>query len=126
MNTGERALKGARLKRVERYIDGRQFMMTYGDGVVNISIKELLDFHKRHGRLATVTGINPISRFGELKIKRNKVESFVEKPKDVRGLINGGFFVFNKKIFDYLSDDDDCKLETDALERVARDGQMAG
>lgn len=81
-DTGDQALKGARLKRVEKYIDGDQFMMTYGDGVANININALLAFHKSHGKLVTVTGISPVSRFGELKIKGDRVESFIEKPKD--------------------------------------------
>ncbi|MBU1152813.1 glucose-1-phosphate cytidylyltransferase [bacterium] len=123
-NTGDKALKGARLKRIEKYIDDDQFMMTYGDGVANIDINALLTFHQSHGKLATVTGINPASRFGELKIRGDRVESFTEKPKESHGLINGGFFVFNKGIFDYLSDDDNCDLEIGALEQIARDGQF--
>ena len=123
-DTGDKAFKGARLKRIEKYIPDDQFMMTYGDGVANININALLAFHRSHGKLATVTGINPTARFGELKVKGDKVESFSEKPKDSRGLINGGFFVFNKGIFDYLSNDDSCDLEIGALERVARDGQL--
>jgi len=123
-DTGDKALKGARLKRVEKYIDGDQFMMTYGDGVANIDIHSLLAFHHTHGKLATVTGINPTSRFGELKIKGGQVESFSEKPRTTSGLINGGFFVFNKGIFDYLSADDNCDLETGSLEEIARKGQL--
>ncbi|NVM21088.1 MAG: glucose-1-phosphate cytidylyltransferase [Desulfobacterales bacterium] len=123
-DTGDKALKGARLKRVVKYIDGSVFMTTYGDGVANVDIKSLLAFHQNHGRLATVTAINPASRFGELKIKGDQVESFTEKPKNGLGLINGGFFVFNKGIFDYLSADDNCDLEIDSLEEIARQGQL--
>ena len=123
-DTGDKALKGARLKRVEKYIDDDQFMMTYGDGVADIDIRDLLEFHQGHGKLATVTGINPASRFGELKIKGNQVESFSEKPRNGASLINGGFFVFNKGIFDYLSNDDSCDLEVGALEQIAREGQL--
>lgn len=123
-DTGDRALKGARLKRVEKYIDGDQFMMTYGDGVGNVDIHSLLDFHNRHGKLATVTGINPTSRFGELKIKGNQVENFSEKPETSSEFISGGFFVFNKKVFDYLSDDDNCDLEIGPLEKIASEGQL--
>jgi glucose-1-phosphate cytidylyltransferase len=120
----EKALKGARLKRVEKYIDGDTFMVTYGDGLANVDINELIDFHKSHGKLATLTGISPTSRFGELRIKGNQVESFSEKPTDTDGLINGGFFVFNRGLFDYLSTDDDCDLEIGALERIASEGQL--
>lgn len=123
-DTGDKALKGARLKRVEKYIHDEQFMMTYGDGVANIDIYSLLAFHNTHGKLATVTGINPASRFGELKTEGNQVESFSEKPETSSGLINGGFFVFNKGIFDYLSTDDNCDLEIGALEKVASEGQL--
>jgi len=123
-DTGGKALKGARLKRVEKYIDGKQFMMTYGDGVANIDIHSLLAFHNSHGKLATVTGVNPASRFGELKTKGNQVENFSEKPKTSSGLISGGFFVFNKGIFDYLSTDDNCDLEIGPLEEIARKGQL--
>ncbi len=123
-NTGGRALKGARLKKVERYINDDEFMMTYGDGVADVDIHSLLAFHHNHGKLATVTGVNPVSRFGELKIDGDRVEDFFEKPDDSSGLINGGFFVLNKGIFDYLSCEDDCDLEIGCLERVASEGQL--
>lgn len=123
-DTGDKALKGARLKRVEKYIDSDQFMVTYGDGIANIGIDALLAFHNSHEELATVTGINPASRFGELKIKGNQVERFSEKPKTSSGLINGGFFVFRKGIFNYLSADDNCDLEIGALEKVANEGHL--
>jgi len=123
-NTGERALKGARLKRVEKYISDDQFMMTYGDGVADIDINALLDFHNNHGKLVTVTGINPASRFGELKTKGDQVESFFEKPENSSEFICGGFFVFNREIFNYLSTDDNCDLEIGVLEKIAREGQL--
>lgn len=123
-DTGEKALKGARLKKIERFISSDIFMVTYGDGVANIDINALLAFHRDHGKLATVTGINPASRFGELRVKGNHVESFYEKPKDGGGLVNGGFFVFNRKLFDYLSDDDRCDLERGPLEELARQGEL--
>ena len=122
-DTGTEELKGTRLKRVEKYIDSDQFMVTYGDGVANIDITALLEFHRSHGKLATVTGISPASRFGELKINGNKVERFSEKPDTSSGLINGGFFVFNKSIFDYLLDDE-CDLEIGPLEKIASEGQL--
>lgn len=123
-DTGDKALKGARLKRVQKYVNDDTFMLTYGDGVAEVDINALLAFHKKHGKLVTVTGINPAARFGELKIKGNQVESFSEKPRDSEGLINGGFFVFNKGIFDYLSADENCDLEIGPLEKIAGEGQL--
>jgi len=123
-DTGEKTLKGSRLKRVEKYIDGDTFMVTYGDGLANADISRLLKFHKSHGKYGTVTGINPASRFGELKIRGNNVESFIEKPRDTSGLVNGGFFVFNREIFDYLSPDENCDLEIGPLEEIARKGKL--
>lgn len=123
-DTGDRALKGARLKQVEKYIDGDCFMMTYGDGVANVNIKDLLDFHKAHGKLATVTGVNPVSLFGDLKIKDNKVETFREKSKDGKNLVSGGFFVFDREIFDYLTFDENCDLEIGPLEKIVEKGEL--
>jgi glucose-1-phosphate cytidylyltransferase len=123
-DTGEKTFKGARLKKVEKYVTDEVFMMTYGDGVADVDINALLAFHKAHGKLVTVTGINPASRFGELKIDGDRVESFAEKPKNGEGLINGGFFVFNRAIFDYLTLDDSCDLEIGPLESIAHDNQL--
>jgi glucose-1-phosphate cytidylyltransferase len=123
-DTGEETLKGARLKKLQKYIDKDTFMVTYGDGVANIDLNKLLSFHKSHGCLATLTGINPASRFGELKVVGDMVESFREKPKNDESFINGGFFVFNRGIFDYLNEDNNCDLEVGALENIARDGQL--
>lgn len=123
-DTGEKALKGARIKKVEKYITGKTFMVTYGDGVADIDITSLLAFHRSHGKLATVTGINPISRFGELKIADSQVYSFAEKPQADEHLVNGGFFVFDRGVLNYLSYDDDCDLEIGPLENIAREGQL--
>ena len=124
-NTGEKALKGARLKRVERYIVGDVFMATYGDGLANVDINALLAFHRSHGKICTVTGVSPAGRFGELKIEGDQVLAFEEKPeKPAGGFISGGFLVFNRKFFDYLCDDDDCDLEYGPMERLAREGQL--
>lgn len=123
-NTGEKSLKGARLKKIEKYISGDEFLMTYGDGVADIDINALLAFHHSHGKLATVTGVNPASRFGELKVNGDKVESFSEKPDIASSFISGGFFVFNRKIFDYLTTEDNCDFEIGALERIANEGQL--
>lgn len=123
-DTGEKALKGARLKKVEKYITGDVFMATYGDGLADVDINSLLSFHKSHGKIGTVTGINPASRFGELKIEGDRVQSFREKPQDDDGLINGGFFVFNRDILSYLEPDDGCDLEIGPLEKLAKEGQL--
>ena len=100
VDTGENTLKGGRLKRVEKYIEDDIFMMTYGDGIGDINIPELLVFHKSHGKMVTVTGVHSTSRFGEIHREGSKVISFTEKPADNNNLINGGFFVFEKKIFE--------------------------
>ncbi len=123
-NTGVHALKGARLKKVQKYIKTETFMVTYGDGVADVDIPALLDFHKSHGKMATLTGINPASRFGELKVKGNHIEAIHEKPEKIDGLVNGGYFVFENKIFDYLTEDDNCDLEVGPLERIAGEGQL--
>ena len=123
-NTGEDTLKGARLKKIQKYVTGDTFMVTYGDGVADIDIGALLSFHKSHGKLATLTGINPASRFGELKVEGDRVGAFSEKPKNGNGFVNGGFFVLNRAVFDYLSEDDSCDFEIGALEEIARQGDL--
>jgi glucose-1-phosphate cytidylyltransferase len=123
-NTGEKALKGARLKRIQPYIQDDLFMVTYGDGLANVDIPTLLAFHKSHGKLATITAINPASRFGELQITGDQITSFSEKPDNHEGFINGGYMVFNKKIFDYLSPDNSCDLEIGVLDQLAQEGQL--
>jgi glucose-1-phosphate cytidylyltransferase len=124
VNTGEKALKGARIKRIEPYIKNKTFMLTYGDGVADINVRSLLDFHKKHGKTITVTGINASSRFGEMKIKGNKVISFLEKPKTTGSIISGGFFVANTKLFSLLKDDDSCDFETGPLEHLAANNEL--
>jgi len=124
-NTGEKNLKGSRLKQIEKYIDGDTFMMTYGDGVANIDINDLLNYHKSHGKIATVTGVRPAAQFGELQVEGNRVTSFLEKPdKPAGGWISAGFFVFNRKIFDYLDIREDCDLEFGPIEQVAGDNEL--
>jgi glucose-1-phosphate cytidylyltransferase len=123
-NTGEKTLKGARLKKIQKYFSDETFMMSYGDGVADVDINALLAFHKAHGKIATVTGINPASRFGELKIDGTRVVAFAEKPQNGGSIVNGGYFVFNKAIFEYLNEDDSCDLEYGPLEHIARDGQL--
>ncbi len=122
--TGKEAQTGARVKRIEKYIEGDLFMLTYGDAVVDININKLLEFHKSHGKIGTITGVHPSSRFGELIIKGLQVVQFTEKPQIKEGFINGGFFVFNKKFFNYLKEDDNCYLEREPLEKLALDGEL--
>jgi glucose-1-phosphate cytidylyltransferase len=123
VDTGQQALKGARLKKIAKYIDGDEFMVTYGDGVGNVDIKALLEFHRSHGKMVTITGAISASQFGKLEIQEDNAVSFFEKPK-ADSFINGGFFVFNKAIFNYLTDRDDCDLEYGTLEKLSKEGQI--
>lgn len=124
-NTGDNAQKGARLKRIEKYVNADQLVVTYGDGVADINIDRLMDFHRSHGKIATVTGVRPkFLRFGELNIRENEVIQFAEKPKYAGNYVNGGFFVFNNTLFDYLEDRDDCDLETEALVQISEKREL--
>lgn len=128
-STGERALKGARLKKVSKYIKGDTFFMTYGDGVANVDMNALLAFHKAHGKMVTVSGVTPGSLFGELKIEGNRVARFHEKPQGpdhARSdkLVNGGYMALNRSIFDLLTEDDACDLEFGPFERLAEEGEL--
>ncbi len=125
VDTGERSMTGARVKRVEPYIgDSDVFMVTYGDGVADLDVSALLDFHRSHDKLATVTGVHPPSRFGELANDGFEVTDFGEKPVS-DSLINGGFFVFDRAVLDRLSADPGCILERGPLEGLAGDGELA-
>lgn len=128
VNTGLTAQTGSRIKRIEKFITGDNFMLTYGDAVADVNIGELLEFHLRHKKLGTVTGVFPVARsqFGELFIKKNRVAIFHEKPIKARrnALINGGFFIFNRKFFKFLKYSDDCILEAEPLEKLASTGQL--
>ncbi|HON05138.1 MAG TPA: glucose-1-phosphate cytidylyltransferase [Candidatus Ratteibacteria bacterium] len=123
-DTGEAAQTGARIKRIEKYINEELFMLTYGDGLSDINIRKLLEFHKSHGKIGTISGVHPSSRFGELVVSGNEVVKFGEKPQVKEGFVNGGFFVFHRKFFNYLREDDDCFLEKEPLENLAKDGQL--
>lgn len=122
VDTGESTQTGGRLKRIAEYVDG-DFCMTYGDGVGSINIRELIQFHKSHGLLATMTAVQPPGRFGALNIKDNQIQSFLEKPQGDGGWINGGFFVLNPKVFD-LIDDDETIWERRPLEALAKEKQL--
>lgn len=120
-DTGLNTLKGGRLNRVKKYIEDETFMMTYGDAVSDVNLDELLKFHKKHKKMVTITGVHPEPRFGELFHTKGKVISYKEK-EDNGCLVNGGFMVLNREIFDYL--DDDCDFEKGPLEEVAKKGQL--
>jgi len=124
VDTGRDAMTGARIKRIEPFIDGDTFMVTYGDGVTDLDIQVLKDFHEGHGKIGTVTGVFPPSRYGELLISDDKVLSFSEKPDNNTNLINGGYFVFSTKFFDYLNNKDDCIFEREPLHNLAADGHL--
>lgn len=121
--TGLETMTGGRIKQIEKYVDGETFMVAYGDGVADVNIRALVDFHRAHGRLATITTVRPTSRFGILDIgDDNRVTSFIEKPQ-LSGWASAGFFVFDRQIFNYLSGDD-CILEQEPLEKLADEGQL--
>lgn len=124
IDTGEDTLKGGRLKRLEDHIKGDDFFVTYGDGVADVDIRKLYEFHKEHNRLATVTAVHPPSRFGEMELKNDDVISFQEKPQMKTGYINGGFFVFKKEVLNYLSADENCDLEFGALQTISEENQL--
>jgi glucose-1-phosphate cytidylyltransferase len=124
IDTGLKSNTGARVKRLQPWLEGGTFMLTYGDGVCDIDLKKLLTFHKAHGRLATVTAVRPPARFGGLLFDGDLVADFTEKPQIGEGWINGGFMVFEPGVFKYLQGDDPS-LEADALEHLAADRQLA-
>ena len=117
-------MTGGRIKRVQEYVGNEPFMLTYGDGVSQINIKDLLNFHKSHEKIGTMTGVHPPSRFGEFSTEKNKITRFNEKPQSSEGMINGGFFVFNRDFFNYLDEDENCVLEKEPLKNLAEDGEL--
>lgn len=123
LNTGLHTQTGGRVKRVAEFIGRERFALTYGDGVANMNLKELLTFHQHHGRIATVTAVRPPARFGGLTFEGDRVANFVEKPQIEAGWINGGFFVLEPEIVDYL-EGDETVFEKEPLEQLARDGQL--
>jgi len=124
VDTGEETMTGGRLKRVARYLPpGEPFFLTYGDGVADVDLKALLEFHRQHGRQATVTAVAPPGRYGALEIVEGAVERFIEKPPGDNGLINGGFFVLQPEVVERI-EGDGTPFETAPLEGLARDGQL--
>lgn len=124
IDTGSSTMTGGRLLRLKPHLQsGGTFMLTYGDGVSDVDITALLAFHRSHGRLATVTAVRPPVRFGELSIKKNRVIKFQEKPQAGEGWINGGFFVFEPGVFNFILDDSTL-LEREPLEQLAEKGEL--
>jgi len=125
IDTGEETMTGSRIKRIESYIEEDEFMLTYGDGLADINIKKLIDFHRKMGRIATVTGVNAKSQYGILEVKKDIANRFIEKPETDQ-IINGGFFVLKKEIFKYLDDaKGQCIFEQEPLRKLADEKQLA-
>jgi len=123
IDTGLKTMTGGRIKRIRPYVEDKPFLLTYGDGVSNVDIRALVACHKSHGKIATITAVQPEGRFGVLNIESGQINAFREKNKSDSGWINGGFMVMNPAIFDYI-DGDDSIFEREPLERVASEGQL--
>lgn len=123
IDTGMRSQTGGRIKRLAAYMGGETFMLTWGDGISDINLHDLLNFHRSHGKLATLTAVRPPARYGHLEFKGDRVAEFSEKPQTGEGWINGAFFVLEPAIFDYI-EGDDTQWEKEPLEGLARDGQL--
>ena len=124
IDTGINTMTGGRLKRLKKFIGDETFLLTYGDAVTDLNINKVLEFHKKHGRMVTVTGVRPPARFGELTINElNEVLEFKEKPNTQAGWINGGFFVMEPEFLDYI-DGDSSILEKDPLETIAKESEL--
>lgn len=124
VDTGIDTMTGGRIKRIEKYIDEDTFMLTYGDGLADINIKELLRYHKDKGKIATVTGVERKSQYGILNVHDGIATSFDEKTM-LEGLVNGGFFVLDKEVFKYIDEDDECVFEKQPLANLARNGELS-
>jgi glucose-1-phosphate cytidylyltransferase len=125
VDTGNESMTGGRIKRIQPYTNNETFLLTYGDGVGNINIKKLVEYHKQHGKHCTVTSVQPSGRFGALNIlEDNSVHSFMEKPKGDGSWINGGFFVCEPDIFNYINEGDSTVWEQKPMEQIANDNQM--
>lgn len=123
VETGLNTMTGGRVKRLKKYIAEETFMLTYGDGLCNVDINELIAFHKNHGKMITVTAVRPSARFGEINIKNNKVIDFQEKPQISQGWVNGGFFIIEPEFFDLIKDDSTI-FERRPLEEVSKMGEL--
>ena len=125
IDTGLNALKGARLKKIEPYLNADINLLTYGDGLSNIDLKSLIDFHLKHDKTITISGVHPPARFGELIARGDIVETFAEKSQTSQGMINGGYMVFNKRLLQYLNTEDSCDLEAGVFEMLATKKEIA-
>jgi len=123
IDTGQDTMTGGRIKRAKEYIDDEPFLCTYGDGVCNANITELVNYHKSHNKLMTVTAIQPEGRYGALEMKGDSIQSFMEKPKGDGAWINGGFFVCQPEVMDYI-DNDRTVFEKEPIEDIAKAGQL--
>jgi glucose-1-phosphate cytidylyltransferase len=123
VDTGLNSMTGGRVKRMQKFIGNETFLLTYGDGVSNINVAALVDFHKSHGKMVTVSAVHPSARFGELELNGNLVTSFKEKPQTTQGWINGGYFVIEPEFFDLINNDTTI-LEQGPLERAAELGEL--
>lgn len=123
VNTGDESMTGGRVKRLQKFIGNETFMLTYGDGLADINLEDLLKFHRSHGKMVTISAVRPSARFGELEIEAQKVKSFKEKPQLQKGWINGGFFIIEPQFFE-LIDGDSTLLEREPLERAAQLGEL--
>ena len=124
VDTGIETLKGGRIKRIEPFLTSQTNMITYGDGVTNIDLKELLNYHNSHGKVLTISGVRPPSMFGEIIEDNGVVTSFEEKPQTSKGLINGGFMVFEREMLEHLTEDRDCDFEFGPMESLAKKGEV--
>ncbi|MEA2458208.1 MAG: glucose-phosphate cytidylyltransferase [Thermoleophilaceae bacterium] len=124
IDTGDATMTGGRLKRVLQYVDGEEFCFTYGDGVADVDVRALIDFHREQGRLATVTAVQPSGRFGALDIDGHRIRRYEEKPKGDGGWINGGFFVLSPRVGEYI-ESDSTVWEQQPLQRLAEEDQLA-
>ena len=123
VNTGLHSMTGGRLLRVKDYLDDKTFMVTYGDGLSDIDINQLVEFHRANGKAVTVSAVHPAARFGELEISNNLVKEFKEKPQTQSGWINGGFFVMEPRFLEYI-EGDNTVLEAEPLEQLAKQGEL--
>jgi glucose-1-phosphate cytidylyltransferase len=122
-DTGLDCMTGGRIRKIRKYIEEDTFLLTYGDGVSDVDVGQVVEFHRSHGKLATVTTVAPVSRFGIVELDGAQVSRFTEKPRS-EGWMNAGYFVLQRGVFDYLGSSDDCVFEREPMERLAADGQL--
>ena len=124
-NTGLRSMTGSRISQIKNYVGNEDFMITYGDGLSDVNINKLIEFHKSHGKILTITGVRPPARFGEMNTnEKRQVLEFNEKPQASAGRISGGFFVASPKLFDYLNDNEDLVFEQEPMRKLVSDNEL--